>query len=168
VPDSSPQPTNPPTHHIHLKQFNPIPLSLLQTIHSHVASQVLLHKLQAAGTILNLDLSVIHNIFGSKNTVTLSIPSQSNANQLAMADTQDVTTTPPQPQPNSDSHHHPRPATSSGHEDTTSSATNTTTTIPTSPFIRPADLLRPRLNSVQQRPKADRPIDRDERLGLVS
>lgn len=125
-------------------------------------------KLQAAGTSSTLISSFLHNLFLTANHT--SHRSYSDANRTAMAETHEVTTTPPQPQPNNDSHHHPpqaHPSSSSGHEATNTTNTNT----PSSPFVRPADLLRPRISSVQRtqtQPKADRPIDRDERAGLVS
>ena len=75
-----------------------------------------------------------------------------------MAENHEVTATPPQP--NNDTlpqpPQHP-PSSRDGHEANPSS------------FVRPSDLLRPRTNSRSKAAaKSDRPIDRDERLGLVS
>lgn len=79
---------------------------------------------------------------------------QEAADRSAMAENHEVTTAPPQP--NSDTHLRPQQHTSpskDGH-----SAIH-------SPYVKPSDLLRPRTSS-KPSTTSDRPVDRDERLGL--
>ncbi len=82
--------------------------------------------------------------------------------EVIMAENAEVTetSTPPDAQPTLPPTNHPSPPAAAAHATPSHHGHEAT-------FVRPSDLLRPRTTSRPAAPKPERPIDRDERAGLV-
>merc|ERR1711939_1280918 len=82
--------------------------------------------------------------------------------EVIMAENAEVTetSTPPDAQPTLPPTNHPSPPAAAAHATPTHHGHEAT-------FVRPSDLLRPRTTSRPAAPKPERPIDRDERAGLL-